>query len=371
MRGARNEVAPGAAGFEPQMSRQLTSSPDVGRFVSTDRAAQYRDDVRTILDTSAIRGLAVPMLRALSRIMTLEHPPYAFREVYSHLDENYARVRGEVLKFASLSCLPSAYLQLARTAGVEELASPLHRLTAPNIAGVLELLADASTLQEFEAAWERAKKDGRRIDTPGGTRKLLERDEHEFSEMLDGLLDAVKRILVQRPSWRPEMRDVVQLCMSGTKTLAEIVRSRGHADASLEEELSRATFLWYAYGLFRAFDYVTSQRSRDVNDAEDAFGVLHLDVGVETTFVCNDNFTVSVVTQTVNALNELLAARASPARALVSVMTREALRQKYLPRAVEQAAYELWESRGRRDGCAVDDWLEARRILRLREDEHA
>lgn len=33
---------------------------------------------------------------------------------------------------------------------------------------------------------------------------------------------------------------------------------------------------------------------------------------------------------------------------------------------VEKKAYELWEKRGRKDGFAVNDWLEAERIVKAK-----
>ncbi len=47
--------------------------------------------------------------------------------------------------------------------------------------------------------------------------------------------------------------------------------------------------------------------------------------------------------------------RASPAAPAVSP---EELRNR-----IAQRAYELWDARGRRQGCALEDWLDAERMV--------
>ena len=251
-------------------------------------SSQNRSMLKYFLDTSALRALSFARLRAASRVAGLLVSPFCFWELLTHLEDEgqFDRIKSHLMKFRHVQVLddPRAVIERAlvrpgdtvheRVEDSDVIYATLAALRASGSVRdmyVKQIRDGKGQVRQIERCVERA-------------REVLAQEERRFKDYLNQVIAALRNghvSLVTPAEIHQGTLDVIK---------AWWIQLGDRVDPSDEtrERLARREYVYSAYIVRRAIDYVERGALVDPNDFEDAGLCRHLSLDDELVVVTGD-----------------------------------------------------------------------------------
>jgi hypothetical protein len=264
-----------------------------------------------ILDTSAIRSISKDKIKALASVRPLAVSPISVWELLCHLDETvenedanktYRRRQGQLAKIAGLRVLDDPFAQHAITVGAQAVTNPTRFEDAEGAAKLVKMAVSAPTLEAFYAQTCRFRegKQGSLRGLAANARRVLAEEEKKFSDQLRKMWQRVDQRSCATRAEKLSDEEFWKWMQVMLTDLHNSYQQDGISEAQLMEKVVRSKYLYYGYVFARMCKYVSDQGSDfspALNDAEDGFICMHLDLLGDDILVTGDSGTIGALSR--------------------------------------------------------------------------